>query len=795
MRTLPPQFILWKLIQIEGKPKPDKIPVNPRGFKINHLDPRSWLTLDEAYNQASTNNLGIGFVFTKDDPYFFIDLDGCIAPDGNWTADAVDMSTAFAGAAIEISQSGKGLHIIGRCDPIAGMSRKNRLGEGQEFYYHDRFCAIGPYGFRGDFNADFTSLVYSKIPVRPPKEEMILTDGADPAYTGPEDDIELISLMLSSRGSLGQQFGSKASIRDLWYADPVRLAHCFPSMTGDVFDRSAADAALMAHLAFWTGRNLGRMDRIFRQSALMRDKYERRPEYKEWTVTNAARGCRNVYNVPRPGSGTAHVPQPGLDVPEGAGIAPVDVPLEVDDDDEGEVSDLSAGMPVSSTGIMMPTDQMVYFKGMVYIMEDHVVWIVKNDVKMAPERFSAFYGGATFMLDTTGRKSTKSAFEAFTQNNCLRFPKVEKSVFRPDRPVLERFGENSINVYVPEKVQQVQGDVQPFLTHIEKLFATERDRKIILYWFAAAVQYPHKKLRWAPVIQGVEGNGKSFLGEVLAYIIGAKHTHRPNAEDISNKFNDYIEKKLLIIVEEAHMQDRREMKDTLKPLITQSQVEVQPKGGSKRMTENWTRWIFFTNHRDAFPVDTRDRRYSIFFTNQQSREDLVRYGLDHRYFLNLWTWFNEGGGKQALAHYLHNVEIPDEFNATGAMLTAPLTSSSMSAITETMGLVEQILMEAIETQKIGFRGGWVSAWRLKELCRIEAPRIQLSPAKIVSLLANMGYAKAGRAVRPLVEENSEQPVLFSLNPFTDAFTDEFCKAQGYVASMPQPQNVVPFFKP
>ena len=38
---------------------------------------------------------------------------------------------------------------------------------------------------------------------------------------------------------------------------------------------SEADAALCAMLAFWCGGDIEQMDRLFRQSALMRDKWER----------------------------------------------------------------------------------------------------------------------------------------------------------------------------------------------------------------------------------------------------------------------------------------------------------------------------------------------------------------------------------------------------------------------------------------------------------------------------------------------------------------------------------------
>ena len=62
------------------------------------------------------------------------------------------------------------------------------------------------------------------------------------------------------------------------------------------YDASSADAALMTHLAFWTGKDMPRMDRLFRLSGLMRDKYRDRPDYRTATVQNAARFCKAVYD-------------------------------------------------------------------------------------------------------------------------------------------------------------------------------------------------------------------------------------------------------------------------------------------------------------------------------------------------------------------------------------------------------------------------------------------------------------------------------------------------------------------
>lgn len=780
MHNLPAQFVCWKLVQKPGKPKPDKVPIDKLGRIIDAHDPKNWMTYDEAHGSG----LNVGFVFTQNDPYFFFDLDDCRVGD-QWKPHVNQACQLFHGAAMEVSQSGDGIHIIGRCDAMVGVSRKNKFkidGEKHEFYFSRRFVAFGKHGFVGDFNANMSQAVLSYIPVKSPNDDIELSEGADPEYTGPEDDEELLTMMLSSRGGLNQQFGDKATIRELWDADSVKLAQVFPSTQGDAFDRSAADAALLSHLAFWTGRDLQRMDRLFRRSGLMREKYEKRPEYREWTVTNAAKGCRNVYNIPRP---------------DRRFVVPAERFQEIVENVDEGYENVVAGLPISATGSMTPSAQLSYFDNMVYVMEDHSIYVFKDNLFYPPERFSAFYGGTTFIVDSEGKKPTKSAFEAFTQNTCVRFPRVHRSVFRPDRRVLEKDGDRTINTYIPHTPVIEEGDVSLFMDHMRRLFSTERDMYIVLYWFATLARYPDKRIRWAPVIQGVEGNGKSFLGDVLTYIVGEQYTHKPNAEDISNKFNDYIDRKLLIIVEEAHMQGRREMMDVLKPLITNPRVEIQPKGGKKRMIDNWTRWIFFTNHKDAFPVDLKNRRYAIFYTRQQSKEDLNDHGMTAEYFLKLWGWF-ENGGAANLAHFLKNVPIPAEYDPLTTLINAPVTSSTSDAILESMGTVEQYIMEAIETDREGFKGGWISSAALDELLSVAMPKTTLGPTKKAQILRNLKYDKIGRAARPIFNEKMSKPVLYArqgIKIAVDPVTD-YCTAQGYqlAPTLPVTDNVIPMKK-
>ena len=57
--------------------------------------------------------------------------------------------------------------------------------------------------------------------------------------------------------------------------------------------QSEADLALCGALAFWTGRDAGRVERLFQLSGLMRPKWER-DDYRQRTIDAAIAGCRDT---------------------------------------------------------------------------------------------------------------------------------------------------------------------------------------------------------------------------------------------------------------------------------------------------------------------------------------------------------------------------------------------------------------------------------------------------------------------------------------------------------------------
>jgi hypothetical protein len=59
--------------------------------------------------------------------------------------------------------------------------------------------------------------------------------------------------------------------------------------------QSEADQSLCNSLCFWCGIDTGRIDQLFRQSALMRDKWNRE-DYRTNTINNAISATNHHYN-------------------------------------------------------------------------------------------------------------------------------------------------------------------------------------------------------------------------------------------------------------------------------------------------------------------------------------------------------------------------------------------------------------------------------------------------------------------------------------------------------------------
>jgi hypothetical protein len=408
-----------------------------------------------------------------------------------------------------------------------------------------------------------------------------------------------------------------------------------------------------------------------------------------------------------------------------------------------------------------------YFHDCVYVQDQHRIF-TPSGVLLKPEQFNATYGGFLFEVGSgNGSKPAKKAWEAFTESQLVRYPMADSTCFRPNEPpgkIIDQDGRRLVNTYIPIKTLRVQGDAGPFLRHLAKVLPDPCDQQTMLSYMAACVQLKGLKFQWAPLIQGVEGNGKSLFTRCVAHAIGQKYCHMPPADQINEKFNEWLFEKLFIGVEDIYIPtERRELIEVLKPMITNERQPCRAMQQSQVMRDCCANFIFNSNYKDAVRKTENDRRYCVFYCPQQKREDLERDGMTGDYFPRLYDWLRDQGGYAIVTDYLIRYEISAEFRSQ-LMYRAPQTSTTADAIVASMGAVEQKIVDAIEEGLPGFCGGWISSSALDNLLRSIGKDRTIALNKRREILQGLGYdwhpnLRNGR-VNNLVLPDNGKPKLF-----------------------------------
>ncbi len=398
---------------------------------------------------------------------------------------------------------------------------------------------------------------------------------------------------------------------------------------------------------------------------------------------------------------------------------------------------------------------------------------------MNATQFNGRYGGKQFIISSVG-KLTDEPWKAALRSTCWTIPKVDHVRFLPARPtfeiIIDDMGRRGLNTYIPATIKAKAGDVSRWLDWFDRIFPNKDDQKLLFDYLAHCVKYPGFKIQYAPLIQSAEGIGKTIFKEVMANALGEMYVYSPKAPELvksGSTFNAWQRNRLMILVDEIKIDERRELIEILKPMITDARFEIQGKGENQDMEDNAANWLFFSNYKDAVPVNRNGRRYSIFFSALQSTADIINAGLDKDYFNRMWQWLRDEGGIEAITHWLLNYPIE-----RGALpVRAPETSSQAEAISITRSPLECVIADCINDGVSGFRGGFISTAAVINKAKAAGIR-QPNTRTVQNCLEHMGFVRIGRSVRSYMQEdvNSRSEIYGTLSSLT---VENYGRAQGY----------------
>ncbi len=268
------RWIVWRWGEINpATGKPRKPPFCPADLSrhASSTEPHTWSSFAEAAAVVEAGKAdGVGFALAP--PYVGVDLDDEF-PEADHGA-AMYLLDSYS----ERSVSGTGHHVVIK----ANLNGSGRHPKGIGVFQRDRFFY---------FSGEHVVGTPETIEERQTQLDQVLAQylpklESAPSAMRPAEPVDVDDQELIERATRAEN-GAKFS--DLWAGQ--WQGYGYPS-------QSEADEALCCMLAFWTGRDASRIDRLFRSSGLWREKWDRE-NYQNVTIDAAIAATKDIYRPSR----------------------------------------------------------------------------------------------------------------------------------------------------------------------------------------------------------------------------------------------------------------------------------------------------------------------------------------------------------------------------------------------------------------------------------------------------------------------------------------------------------------
>lgn len=272
------QWVVWRT-EVRDE-KPTKVPYSVKGSHARANDPKTWATFEEAVAVVGDGYDGVGFMFTRNDPYCGVDLDDCRDPDtGEFHVAALAIIDRL-GSYAEVSPSDTGAKIIVKAEKPGKRNRtgKTPWGGDIEMYDERRYFAITGQSLNGPEVAEAQEAlteVYEEF-FGSANESVPATPESGEKRKDSEVDIEDAEVLERAK--------DHRHFRQLWDGDTSRYG-----------SGSEADLAFCAALARITD-DREQVERLWRASNLWREKAER-DDYRARTIDKAFQDVRPTFEA------------------------------------------------------------------------------------------------------------------------------------------------------------------------------------------------------------------------------------------------------------------------------------------------------------------------------------------------------------------------------------------------------------------------------------------------------------------------------------------------------------------
>ena len=224
--------------------------------------------------------------------------------------------------------------------------------------------------------------------------------------------------------------------------------------------------------------------------------------------------------------------------------------------------------------------------------------------------------------------------------------------------------------------------IGPFLEHVAYLFTDAVEREVFLDWLAHIEQNPGvlPHYGWLHIADNT-GTGRNWLASMLARVW--RGYVAPNLDlhsFLESSFNGGVAGRVLAIVDEvqagggdgSYLQAQR-----LKSIVNAEYRDVNPKFGRQYREYNSCRWLVFSNHENALPLNDTDRRWRVVKHDAPPRPPEV--------YVTLYALLNDAEFVNAVGVYLRTRDI-SKFNPGER---PPMNAAKRTAISASKSMTQQ----------------------------------------------------------------------------------------------------------
>ena len=208
-----------------------------------------------------------------------------------------------------------------------------------------------------------------------------------------------------------------------------------------------------------------------------------------------------------------------------------------------------------------------------------------------------------------------------------------------------------LNLWTGFACEARSGDCSRYLRHVHDNVCSGNDHyaEYLLSWLARAVQQPGNAGEVAVILRGKEGVGKGVFAREFGRLFGSHFRHVVHAKHLTGHFNSHLQQCSVLYADEAFFAGDRGHESTLKGLITEETMMIEPKGVDPFSVRNCIHLLMSSNADWVVPAGADARRYFVLDVSDAQMQRAEYFGA-------IAEQMNDGG-REALLHHLLNRDL------------------------------------------------------------------------------------------------------------------------------------------